>query len=169
MQVIWDALLDLLFTRKEQLVEDVKVKERAALAAVTIWLWSLKSSEKWVRQAELQTLVFRKAPFGLFRDLPIINPWKIALEGKGNQESSLIFKVNLLKAQEESILTCRKLSKHCWRPAWMKRELLTRRKHSKEHKKGRSRDALSGLHARDTTWSVVQACLGKPKLSWNCS
>jgi len=48
-----------------------------------------------VRQAELETLVFRKVPFGLFRDLLIRNTWKTALEGKGNQRSSLIFKVNV--------------------------------------------------------------------------
>ncbi|KAK4806778.1 hypothetical protein QYF61_005574 [Mycteria americana] len=50
-----------------------------------------------------------------------------ALEGKGAQDSWLVFKDNLLKAQQMSIPTCKKLSK-CGRPLWMNRELVTKGK-----------------------------------------
>jgi len=46
------------------------------------------------------TLDFRRADFGLFGDLLGRVPWDKALEGRGVQESWLIFKNQLLQAQE---------------------------------------------------------------------
>ena len=50
--------------------------------------------------SKLTTLEFRRADFGLFRDLLGRVPWDKALEGRGAQGSWLIFKDHLLQAQE---------------------------------------------------------------------
>jgi len=55
-----------------------------------------------------------------------------ALEGRGAQESWLIFKDHLLQAQEQCIPTKRMLGKNTRRPAWMNKDLLGRLKHKKE-------------------------------------
>lgn len=53
-------------------------------------------------------------------------PWR------GVQESSLIFKIHLLQAQELSILTSWKSSKCDRRPAWISKEFLTELRHKKQ-------------------------------------
>ena len=55
-----------------------------------------------VRRAhsKLATLDSRRAEFGLFRDLLGRIPWDTALEGRGAQESWLIFRDHLLQVQE---------------------------------------------------------------------
>ena len=50
--------------------------------------------------SKLTTLDFRRADFGLFRDPLGRAPWDKALEGRGAQESWLIFKDHLLPARE---------------------------------------------------------------------
>ncbi|KFW07334.1 hypothetical protein N327_01759, partial [Fulmarus glacialis] len=82
------------------------------------------------------TLDFRRADFGLFRDLRGRVPWDKALEGRGPQESWLIFKDYLLQAQERCIPTKRKSGKNTRRPAWMNMELLDKLKHKKEAYRG---------------------------------
>ncbi|KFW64479.1 hypothetical protein AS28_12305, partial [Pygoscelis adeliae] len=82
--------------------------------------------------SKLTTLDFRRADFGLFRDLFGRAPWDKALEGRGAQESRVIFKDHLLQAQELRIPTKRKSSKNARRPAWMNKELLDKLKHKKE-------------------------------------
>lgn len=49
--------------------------------------------------------------FGLFKELVGRISWESALEGRETHESCLIFKDSLLKAQEQSILMFRKLSR----------------------------------------------------------
>ncbi|KFV97213.1 hypothetical protein N327_03267, partial [Fulmarus glacialis] len=85
---------------------------------------------------KLTTLDFRRADFGLFRDLFGRVPWDKALEGRGAQESWLIFKDHLLQAQERCIPTKRKSGKNARRPAWMNKELLDTLKHRKEAYRG---------------------------------
>lgn len=58
----------------------------------------LKAPRKAHRK--LTTLDFRRADFGLHRDLVCRVSWDKALEGRGAQESWLIFKDHLLQAQE---------------------------------------------------------------------
>ncbi|KFQ76045.1 hypothetical protein N337_12204, partial [Phoenicopterus ruber ruber] len=82
------------------------------------------------------SLDFRRADFGLFRDLLGRVPWDKALEGRGAQESWLIFKDHLLQAQERCIPTKRKPSKNTRRPAWMNKELLDKLQHKKEAYRG---------------------------------
>ena len=72
----------------------------------------------------------------LSRDLLGRVPWDKALEGRGAQESWLIFKDHLLQAQERCIPTKRKSGKNTRRPAWMNKELLDKLKHKKEAYRG---------------------------------
>lgn len=58
----------------------------------------LRATRKVYRK--LTTLDFRKADFGLLRDLPHDVSWNTALEGRGTQESWLVFKDHLLQGQE---------------------------------------------------------------------
>ncbi|KFW07543.1 hypothetical protein N327_05512, partial [Fulmarus glacialis] len=81
-------------------------------------------------------LDFRRADFGLFRDLLGRVPWGKALEGREAQESQLIFRDHLLQAQEQRISTKRNSGKNARRPAWMNKELLDTLKHRKEAYRG---------------------------------
>jgi len=56
------------------------------------------------------TLDFWRADFGLFRSLVDTGPWEAALKGKGAQEGWTLFKEEVLKAQEQAILMCRKMN-----------------------------------------------------------
>ncbi|KFW00854.1 hypothetical protein N327_12339, partial [Fulmarus glacialis] len=85
--------------------------------------------------SKLTTLDVRRACLGLFRDLLRRVPWDKALEGRGAQESWLIFKDHL-QAQEPCISTKRKSGKNARRPAWVDKELLDKLKHRKEAYKG---------------------------------
>jgi len=69
-------------------------------------------------------LAFRRANFGLFKDLPGRIPRVRALEGRGVQESWLLFKHHFLHAQDRCIPLRKKSSKGGRRPAWMNKELL---------------------------------------------
>jgi len=51
-------------------------------------------------RSKLATLDFRRGDFGLLRDLLGRIPWDKALEGRGTQESWLVFKDHLFQAQE---------------------------------------------------------------------
>ncbi|KFV20591.1 hypothetical protein N340_07832, partial [Tauraco erythrolophus] len=82
------------------------------------------------------TLDFRRADFGLFRDLLARVQWDKALEGRGAQESWLIFKDHLLQAQERCIPTKRKSGRNTRRPAWMNKELLDQLRHKKKAYRG---------------------------------
>lgn len=57
-------------------------------------------------------------------------------EGKGAQESWLVFKNNLFKAQEQSIPTCRKRSNRGRRPAQKNKEFLTKLNAKRKYTKG---------------------------------
>ncbi|KFV18118.1 hypothetical protein N340_13754, partial [Tauraco erythrolophus] len=82
------------------------------------------------------TLGFRRADIGLFRDLLGRAPRDEALEGRGAQESWLIFKDHLLQAQEWCIPTKKKPDRNTRRPAWMNKEFLDQLKHKKEAYRG---------------------------------
>ncbi|KFW60998.1 hypothetical protein AS28_04482, partial [Pygoscelis adeliae] len=86
--------------------------------------------------SKLATLDFRRADLGLFRDLLGRVPWDKALEGRGPQESWLIFRDHLLQAQERCIPTKRKSGKNARRPAWVNKELLDKLQHKKEAYRG---------------------------------
>ncbi|KFV20372.1 hypothetical protein N340_07678, partial [Tauraco erythrolophus] len=99
------------------------------------------------------TLVFRRADFGLFRDLLGKVPWEKDLEGRGAQESWLVFKDHLLQAQEQCIPTKRKSGKKARKTAWMNKELLDQL----ECKREAFRGWKQGQVAREEYREIVQA------------
>ncbi|KFV08099.1 hypothetical protein N340_03987, partial [Tauraco erythrolophus] len=82
------------------------------------------------------TLYFSRADFGLFRDLLGRVQWDEVLEGRGAQESWLIFKDHLLQAQERCIPTKRKSGRNTRTPAWMNKELMDQLGHKKKAYRG---------------------------------
>jgi len=74
--------------------------------------------------SRIKTLDFRRAYFGLFKELFGGIPWVRALEGRGVQESKSLFKHHFLHAQDQCIPLRKKSRRGGRRPAWMSKELL---------------------------------------------
>ncbi|KFO06993.1 hypothetical protein N312_02671, partial [Balearica regulorum gibbericeps] len=91
-----------------------------------------------------------RADFSLFRDLLGRMPWDKVLEGRGAQDSWLIFKGHLLQAQERCIPTKRKSSKNTKRPPWMNKELLGKVKPKKEAYRGWKQGQVTWDEYRET-------------------
>ena len=93
------APLDLLFTNREGLVGNVVVGGCLGLSNHEMIEFSvLGEVRKGV--SKTTTLNFRRADFGLFRSLVNRVPWEAVLKGKGVQEGWMLFKKEVLKAQE---------------------------------------------------------------------
>ncbi|GAB0189068.1 mitochondrial enolase superfamily member 1 [Grus japonensis] len=129
------AILDLVLTNKEGLVRNVKLKGSLGCSDHEMVEFRILRAARRAR-SKLTTLDFRRTDFGLFRDLLGRVPWDKAQEGRGAQESWLVFKDHLLQAQERCIPTKRKSGKNVRRPAWMNKELLDKVKVRKEAYKG---------------------------------
>ncbi|GAB0186934.1 hypothetical protein GRJ2_001158700 [Grus japonensis] len=129
------ATLDLILTNKEGLVRNVKLRGNLGCSDHEMVEFRILRA---VRRAlsKLPTLDFRRADFGLFRDLLGRVPWDKALEGRGAQESCLVFKGHLLQAQERCIPTEKKSGKNTRRPAWMNKELPDKLKQKDEAYRG---------------------------------
>ncbi|GAB0205396.1 hypothetical protein GRJ2_003005200 [Grus japonensis] len=125
-------MLDLILTNEEGLVGDVKLRGSLGCSDHEMVEFRILRAARRAR-SKLTTLDFRRADFGLFRNLLGRIPWDKALEGRGAQDSWLIFKGHRLQAQERCIPT---KSKNAWRPAWMNKELLGKLKHRKEAYRG---------------------------------
>ncbi|GAB0177064.1 voltage-dependent L-type calcium channel subunit alpha-1C [Grus japonensis] len=125
------AMLDLILTNKKGLVGDVKLKGSLGCSDHEMVEFKILRAARRAH-SELTTLDFRRADSGLFRDLLGRIPWDKALEGRGAQDSWLIFKHHLLQAQERCIPTKRKSNKNTKRPLWMNKELLGKVKQKKE-------------------------------------
>ncbi|GAB0190228.1 hypothetical protein GRJ2_001488100 [Grus japonensis] len=108
-------MLDLVLTNKEALVGDVKLKGSLGCSDHEMVEFRILRAARRAC-SKLATLDFRRADFGLFRDLLGRIPWDKALEARGAQDSWLIFKHHLLQAQERCIPTKRKSSKNTKRP-----------------------------------------------------
>ncbi|KAK4817455.1 hypothetical protein QYF61_015610 [Mycteria americana] len=80
------AMLDLLLTNKEELVGNVKLKGSLGCSDHEMVEFKILRAPRRVH-SKLTTLDFRRADFGLFRDLLGRVPWDKALEGRGAQES----------------------------------------------------------------------------------
>lgn len=106
-----NVMLDLLLLNKEELLW-------CHLTAIS-WGGCSRSWGKWESQVII-TQNFKLVDFGLFNELAGKNllPWKAE-----THESCLVFK-DSLKAQEQSILMFRILSRYSRRPSWLNRELL---------------------------------------------
>ncbi|GAB0208867.1 mitochondrial enolase superfamily member 1 [Grus japonensis] len=129
------AMLDLILTNKEGLVGDVKLKGSLGCSDHEMVEFRILRAARRAC-SKLTTLDFRRADFGLFWDLLGSVPWDKALEGRGAQDSWLIFKGHLLQAQERCIPTKRKSSKNTKRLPWMNKELLGKVKQKKEAYRG---------------------------------
>ena len=136
-------MLDLVLTNKEGLVGNVKLK--GSLGCSDHEMVEFKILRTATRAHSKLTLDFRRADFGLFRDLLGRVSWDKALERRGAQESRLIFKDHVLQAQEGCIPTKRKSGKNARRPAWMNKELLDKLKHKKEAYRGWKQGSLGGI------------------------
>ena len=82
--------------------------------------------------SQIATLDFRRAKFGLFKDLLRGIPWVRALGGRAVPESWLIFRHHFLQAQDQCIPMSKKSSKGGRRPAWMIKEILAKLAPKKE-------------------------------------
>ncbi|PKU41633.1 rna-directed dna polymerase from mobile element jockey-like protein [Limosa lapponica baueri] len=97
-------------------------------------------SKEGVQQAHYPD--FRRADFGLLRYLLGRVMWEKALEGRGVQESWLVFKDHLLQAQEPRIPRKKKSGKKARRPAWLNKELLDKLKSKKEAYRGWNQEQI---------------------------
>ncbi|KAG6928006.1 hypothetical protein G0U57_008907, partial [Chelydra serpentina] len=124
------ALLDLLLTNREEIVEEAIVDGNLGgsdheMVEFRILTQGRKESSR------IQSLDFRKADFDSLRELMGKVPWENNMRGKGVEESWLYFKESLLRLQEQTIPMCRKKSKYGRRPAWLNSEILAHLKHKK--------------------------------------
>ena len=87
-----DAIRDLVLTNKEGLVGNVKLKGSLGCSDHEMVAFKILKAVRRVH-SKLTTLDFRRADTGLFRHLLGRVPWEKALEGRGAQESYLIFKL----------------------------------------------------------------------------
>ncbi|GAB0180284.1 hypothetical protein GRJ2_000493700 [Grus japonensis] len=135
-------MLDLVLTSKEGLVGNVKLKGSLGCSDhETVEFKILRAAKR--AHSKVTTLDFRRADFGLFRDLLGRVPWDKALEGRGAQESWLVFKGHLLQAQERCIPTKTTSGKTARRPAWMNKELLDKLRHKQEAYRGWKRGQVA--------------------------
>jgi len=73
--------------------------------------------------SRIKTLDFRRANFGLFKELLGGIPWVRALEGRKVQENWLLFKHHFFHAEDQYIPLSKKSSKRGRRPAWISKEV----------------------------------------------
>ncbi|GAB0190131.1 hypothetical protein GRJ2_001478400 [Grus japonensis] len=142
-------MLDLVLTNKEDLVREVKLKGSLGCSDCEMVEFRILRAARRAH-SKLTTLDFRRADFGLFRDLLGRIPWDKALEGRGAQDSWLIFRSHLLQAQERCIPTKRKSSKSTKRPPWMNKELLGKVKQKKEAYRGWKQGQVAWEEYRET-------------------
>ncbi|GAB0175618.1 hypothetical protein GRJ2_000027000 [Grus japonensis] len=130
-------MLDLALTM-EGLVRNVKLKGSLGCSDHEMVEFKILRAVRRVH-SKLAALDFRRADFGLFRDLLGRVHWDKALEGREAQESWLVFKGHLLQAQEQCIPTKRKSGKNTRRPARMNKELLDKLRHKRKPTEGGSK------------------------------
>ncbi|PKU38944.1 rna-directed dna polymerase from mobile element jockey-like [Limosa lapponica baueri] len=116
------AVLDLVLTNKEGLVGNVKFKSSLGSSDHEMVEFKIHRAARRVC-SKLATLDFGRADFGLLRDLIGRVAWEKELEGRGAQESWLVFKGHLIQAQERCIPK-KKSGKIASRPVRMNKELL---------------------------------------------
>ncbi|RMB92801.1 hypothetical protein DUI87_30695 [Hirundo rustica rustica] len=116
-------MLDLLFANRDGLVEDVVVGGCMGQSDHEIIEFSIFGE---VRRSTSKTLAldFWRADFGLFRRLIQSIPWEAALKNKRVQESWACLKTEILRAQEQTLSVCQKVSQWGKHPAWMSKEVL---------------------------------------------
>jgi len=131
------AMLDLVPTSKEGLVGNVKLKDSLGCSDHEMVEFKILKAVTVRRvHSKLTALDCRRADFGLARDLLGRLPGDKALEGRGTQESWLIFRDHILQAQEGCIPKKRNSGENARRPARMNKEILDKPMHKKEATRG---------------------------------
>ncbi|GAB0205919.1 hypothetical protein GRJ2_003057500 [Grus japonensis] len=143
------AMLDLVLIKKERLIGDVKLKGSLGCSDHKMVEFKILRTGRRVH-SKLTVLDVRTADFGLFRDLLGGIPWGKALQGRGAQDSWLVFRDHLLQAQEQCMPTKRKSGKNAQRPAWMNKELLGKVKQKKEAYRGWKQGQVAWEEYRET-------------------
>jgi len=147
------VLLDLVLTNGGRLVEDVKDADSLSCRGhETVEFRKMRGGSR--AESRTTALDFRRANFGLFKELLGGIPWVRALEARGVQASWSLFKYHFLHAQDWCIPLSKKSSKGVRRPIWMCKEILSeltwKRKVYRMWKEGQ------------TTWeeyrNIVRAC-----------
>ncbi|PKU27650.1 glycerol kinase [Limosa lapponica baueri] len=145
------AMLDLVLTNKEGLVGNVKLKGILGCSDHEMVEFKILRAARRVR-SKLTTLEFRRADFGLLRDLIGRVPWEKVLKGRGAQGNWLVFKDHLLQAQERYIPKKKKSEKKARMPAWINKELLYKLKTKKEAYRGWKQGRVGWVEYRETEW-----------------
>jgi len=147
------VLLDLVLTNRAGLVEDVKAGGSLGCSDhEMVEFRILRGGSRAI--SRITALDFKRANFGLFKDLLGGIPWIRALEGNRVQESRSLFKHYFLHAQYWCTPTSKKSSKGGRRPAWMSKELLGKLK----WKRKVYRMWKEGQATRQEYRNVVRAC-----------
>ncbi|GAB0177124.1 hypothetical protein GRJ2_000177600 [Grus japonensis] len=128
-------MLDLVLTNKEVLVGNVKLKGSLGCSGHEMVEFRILRAAKRAH-SKLTALDFRRADFGLFRDVLGRVPWDKAFKGREAHDNWLVFRDHVFQAQESCIPTKRKSGENARRPAWMDKELLDKLKHKKEAYRG---------------------------------
>ena len=116
------APLGLLFTNREGLVGDVEVGGCLGQSDHDMVEFSILGGARR-GNSKTATLDFQRVDFELFRRQVGGVPWESVLESKGVQDGWLLFKKEVLKAQEQAVPLSRKISRQGRKPAWMNRIL----------------------------------------------
>ncbi|PKU41096.1 rna-directed dna polymerase from mobile element jockey-like [Limosa lapponica baueri] len=146
-------MLDLVLTDKEGLVGNVKLKGSLGCSDREMVEFTILRAARRVCK-KLTTLDFGRPDFGLWRDLIGRVPCEKVQEGRGAQDSWLVFKDHLLQAQERGISKKKKSGKKAGRPAWINKELLAKLKTKKEAYRGWKQGWVDWVEYRETVQVV---------------
>ncbi|XP_075779238.1 uncharacterized protein LOC142827520 [Pelodiscus sinensis] len=151
-----EAVLDLVLTNREELVENLKVEDSIGDSDHEIIEFMILRKGRR-ETSTIEVMDFRKADFDKLRELVGKVPWEARLKGKTTEESWKYFKGTLLRAQKQTIPLCRKDRKYGKRPAWLNKEILHDLKIKKEsHKKWKL-----GQITKDEYRQATRECRGK--------
>ena len=117
------SLLDLVLTKKEGQVEDVKIRGSLGCRDREMVNFRILRGGSRVKSRS-KILDFKTPNFALVKDLLGGIPWARGLEGRGVQECWSLSKHHFLHAQGWCIPLRKKSIKGGRRPTWMNKELL---------------------------------------------
>lgn len=118
-------MLDPVLTNKEELAN---VKLKGSLSCSDHEAADFKDLGTVRSLGRACTLDYKRADFGIFKDILSRVPWSRTVEGKAAQKSWMILKSCLLQVQLQCIPTKRKSRKKTEMPAWVDKELLEKLK-----------------------------------------
>ena len=114
---------DLVLTNVAETIKDIKTGGSLCCSDHTLAEFMI-SRDVGLAKSGVRTLNFGRANFKLFNRLLAKIPWDAVLKDKDVEESWLLFKDALLKAQEVSIPLNKKVGRRDRKPAWLGKDLL---------------------------------------------